>query len=356
MRLVFVTQAIDADHVNLAATVDKVAALARRFDEVVVVAGRVGRHELPENVAVRSFEASSRPGRLARFVAVVSAALRTRPDAFFAHMIPAYVVLAYPFARPRRVPILLWYTHWRADRSLRLATRLCDAVLTVDWRSFPLESAKVRPIGHGIDLSRFGAAGAAGNGGVAFVALGRTQPWKGLETLLRGFELAAREGLDGTLEIRGPQLTDEERAHRRDLERLVAGSAVLRERVRIEDAVGRDRIPPLLASADALVSASHAHGGAQALDKIVYEASAAAVPVIACNPALADYLDGLPLELRFRPDDPDDLASRLREFAAAEPAVRRRTGEELRRRAAAGHSVESWADAVAATVQGLRGR
>jgi glycosyltransferase involved in cell wall biosynthesis len=356
MRLVFVTQAVDADHPNLAATIDMLRALAARFDAVDVVTDRVLRHDLPANVSFRAFGAPGRAGRLVRFAAATRAALAARPDALLAHMVPLYVLIAYPFARPRRVPLLLWYTHWRSDWSLRLATRLCDAALTVDRRSFPLDSPKVRPIGHGIDLARFGGAGAGGNGAVSFVALGRTQPWKGLETLLRGFELASLQGLDGRLEIRGPQLTDEERRHRVELERIVAASQVLGERVRIEDAVGRERIPELLEGADALVSAADPGGGAQALDKVVYEASAAAVPVIACNPALSEYLDDLPVELRFRPGDAADLAARLRAFAAADPADRMRTGEELRRRVAADHSVESWADAVADVVRGLRVR
>jgi glycosyltransferase involved in cell wall biosynthesis len=355
MRLVFVTQAIDADHPNLAATIDMLRALAARFDHVEVVTDRVLRHDLPANVSFRTFGAPGRGRRLARFLGAIRGAFAARPDALLAHMVPVYVVLAYPFARPRRAPILLWYTHWRSDASLRLATRLADAVLTVDRRSFPLESPKVRPIGHGVDLSRFPAGGER-NGAVSFVALGRTQPWKGLETLLRGFELAAREGLDARLEIRGPQLTEEEQRHRVELERLVAASPELRDRVLIGDAVGRERVAELLSSADALVSAAYTAGGPQALDKVVYEASAAAVPVIACNPALAEYLDGLPLDLRFRPGDATDLAQRLRAFAAAPPEERSRTGEELRRRVEAGHSVESWADAVAATVRELRGR
>jgi len=354
MRLVFVTQAIDADHPNLAATIDMLRALAARFDHVEVVTDRVLRHDLPANVSFRTFGAPGRARRLARFLGAIRGALSARPDALLAHMVPVYVVLSYPFARPRRVPILLWYTHWRSDVSLRMATRLADAVLTVDRRSFPLDSPKVRPIGHGIDLSRFSPGNR--NGTVSFVALGRTQPWKGLETVLRGFELAARDGLDARLEIRGPQLTDEERRHRAELERLVSASPELRDRVRIGDAVGRERVADLLGSSDALVSAAHTAGGPQALDKVVYEASAAALPVIACNPALAEYLDGLALELRFRPGDPHDLAERLRAFAAAPPEERARAGEELRRRVEAGHSVESWADAVGAVVRELRGR
>jgi glycosyltransferase involved in cell wall biosynthesis len=356
VTLVFVTQAIDADHPNLAATIDMVRALAARTDGVVVVTDRVLRHDLPANVTFRTFGAATRAGRTVGYLRAVGGALRTKPDALIAHMVPFYVVLAAPFARPRGIPMLLWYTHWRSDWSLRTATRLCAVALTVDKASYPVDSPKVRAIGHGIDLSRFPPRGGdRPSGPLQLVALGRTQPWKGLPTLLAGFEQAVAQGLDAQLRIRGPQLTDEERAHRAELEATIAGSAALREHASVEDAVSRDEIPALLRSADALVSAAEGRHGSEALDKVVYEASAAAVPVIASSPALRDYLGGLPVELRFRPGDPADLAARLVAFGAADPAARAETGRELRRRVEAGHSVEAWADAVVAVVREARG-
>ena len=54
-----------------------------------------------------------------------------------------------------RVPLLLWFTHWKPSRTLLLAERVSTAVLSVDRRSFPLRSSKVVAIGHGIDLARF---------------------------------------------------------------------------------------------------------------------------------------------------------------------------------------------------------
>ena len=80
---------------------------------------------------------------------------RIPADAVVAHMIPVYVLLAAPLVRPRRIPLLLWYTHWKATAKLRLAERLATAIVSVDRRSFPFESAKVRPIGHGIDVDEF---------------------------------------------------------------------------------------------------------------------------------------------------------------------------------------------------------
>jgi glycosyltransferase involved in cell wall biosynthesis len=357
VRLVFVTQSVDATHPNLAATIDMIRALAQRCDDVLVVGQRVGPYELPANVSVHAFDAPRRGRRLARFVAAVNGAVASRPDALLAHMVPHYVLLAAPLCAPRRVPILLWYTHWKAHLGLRAAARLSAAVLSVDRRSFPLETDKVRGIGHAIDVDRFSPRREErAADGLRFLALGRTQPWKGLPELLEAFRRASGAGLDAELEIRGPQLTDEERGHRRELEGIVAAEPVLRERVTIADAVERDRIPELLAGADAVVGAARRRADADALDKVVYEASACAVPVIASNPALEEHLSGLPVRLLFAQGDVDDLARTLVEFAASPAADRRAAGLELRRRAVERHSVDSWADAVVAAVREVSAR
>src|SRR3954468_22192299 len=56
-RLVFVTQAVDPSHPVLGATIPKIAALAARVDEVVVLAGRVVPGALPSNCVAKSFAA-----------------------------------------------------------------------------------------------------------------------------------------------------------------------------------------------------------------------------------------------------------------------------------------------------------
>jgi glycosyltransferase involved in cell wall biosynthesis len=357
VRLVFVTQAIDSDDPNLAVAVDWVRALAARCDEVRVIADRVRSHDLPANVSFATFGSGSRVGRGVRCERTVVEALRDpRPDAMLVHMVPLLLMLAAPAARVRRVPQLLWYTHWRGDWTLRVADRLCAAALSVDRASYPLESSKLHAIGHGIDVGRFaGRNGRHAEGDtLRFVALGRTAPWKGYLTLLDGFELALSQGLDARLEIRGPSLKEEERRHRAELADRIAGSTALAARAALGEPVPRAEIPPLLAASDALVTAADSGRGTQTLDKVVYEASACAVPVIASNPALAGYLDGLPLQLRFRSGDSSDLARALVEFAAAPPQLREAAGAELRRRVEQGHSVDTWADRVLAVVEEVR--
>jgi glycosyltransferase involved in cell wall biosynthesis len=358
VRLSFVTQAIDSDDPNLAVTVDWVRALAERCEEVRVVADHVGRHDLPGNVSFETFGAPSRFGRGLGFERALSVALRRpRPDALLVHMVPLFLLLAAPLARLRHVPMLLWYAHWRGGWTLRAADRLAAATLSVDGGSYPLTSAKLRAIGHGIDVGRFSARNGRHRpetGTLHLLALGRTAPWKGYRTLLDGFERALEQGLDATLEIRGPSLKEDERAHRAELGARIASSSLLAARTELAEPVPRERVPQLLAAADALVTAADSGTRTQTLDKVVYEASACAVPVIASNPALAGYLEGLPIRLDFRAGDADDLARALVEFAAATPDARTEAGLELRGRVERGHSIDTWADRVLGVVEEVR--
>jgi glycosyltransferase involved in cell wall biosynthesis len=356
MRLVFVTQKVDVDDPILGATVAKLRALAARCEQVHVLALAVGRHDLPPNVTFATFGAPTRLRRGLRYARVVLPALRRRPDALIAHMCPIYLVLAAPFAKPLRVPLLIWYTHWTIDRTLRAATWLCDAALSVDRRSYPLDSPKVIALGHGIDLAEFSARDGAPDGRrLSLLALGRTSPSKGFRTLLDALERAEAAGLDFELELRGPSTTEEERRHRQELrERILAGP--LRERVRLEPPVARPEVPALLRRFDAVVNPTRGqtHGGA--LDKVVFEAAATGVPVLACNPHFETFLGGLPVQLHFGSGDPEDLAAKLIRFAASPPDARREAGQELRRRVEQGHSAETWADGVVRVVRGLQHR
>ncbi len=104
-------------------------------------------------------------------------------------------------------------------------------------------------------------------------------------------------------------------------------------------------------AADAVVNPTRGRTEAGALDKVVFESAACAVPVLACNPNLEELLGGLPVELLFRPGDPDDLARVLLALGASDGRAREETGRELRRRVEAGHSVETWADGVVRAIR-----
>jgi glycosyltransferase involved in cell wall biosynthesis len=323
-RLVFVTQQIDPAHPTLAGALPMIRALAARVDEVVVLADSAVDGLLPGNCRVRLYGAGSRAGRGARYAVALNQELAPRPMAVLVHMTPLLAVLAAPLTRPRGVPLLLWFTHWKLTRRLLLAERLSTAILTVDRRSFPLSSAKVVPIGHGIEMNQFPCVTREPAQRLRVVALGRTSPSKGLETIARAAALA-----DVDLEVRGPALTGEERAEAERLRGLG---------VRLEPALPHAAIPGFLAQKDVLVN--NMREGA--LDKVVYEAAATCMPVLASNRGFDDVL---PPELLFDRHDPHDLAGRLQKLAGVD---RDGLGRALRERVAERHSVEHWADQVLA--------
>lgn len=331
-RIVFITQQVDPEHPALGATIPQIRALAERVDEVVVLADSAVPQSLPTNCRVRTFRAETQFGRGARFLAALAPELRPRPLAVLAHMCPIYAILAAPLARPLHVPVVLWFTHWRARPKLALAERLATRVLTVDATSFPMRSKKVAAIGHAVDTERFSCGDMDSHDGLRLVTLGRYAPSKRYELLFRGVEAARAGGLSVSLDVCGPSLTSEERDYRASL-RPPDG-------VKLHDAVPGSAVPQLLHSYDAFVSATRA-GSA---DKAVLEAAAACVPVVASS---------APIEGALRFATADELAARLRELTQLDGAARARLGRAARDEVLHGHSVESWADAVLRQTAGL---
>lgn len=336
-KVVFVTQQVDPAHPALAATIPKIAALAELVDEVVVLADGAVEGVLPANCRVRTFGAALKAGRGLKFEAALARELPgLRGGAVVAHMCPIYAVLAAPVVRPLRVPLVLWFTHWRASGLLRAAERVSSAVASVDERSFPIASRKVRAIGHGIDLSEFACADAQPTAdGLRLLALGRYSEAKGLEVVLRA---VAESGDDVRLSVHGPALTHAEHEHRDELEAL-ASSLSLDGRVELGGAVPRADVPALLGAHDALVNNMRAG----APDKVVYEAAASCLPVLASNPVFDRLLEP---ELRFDREEPASLAERIRSLAALDAEERAALGRRLRERVEQGHSVQSWARGI----------
>ncbi len=327
VKLVFATQKLDPGDPVLAATVPMVRALAERVDELVVLCDSAVPGVAPRNVRVHEFGAPTQAQRGAKFVWALARELRERPLGVVAHMVPLYAVLAAPLVRPRRIPLVLWYTHWKAHAVVRAAEKLCTAIVSVDERSFPLRSAKVRGIGHAIDVREFACSDAPPGEPLRVLVLGRYSPAKGIETILHGAALAGAR-----VEAHGSDETFE--SYKRQLAALARELGVDAE---LGDAVPRAEVPELFAQHHVLVNNMRAG----APDKVVYEAAASCVPVLASNLVFDDLL---PDELCFSRDDPESLATRLR-------SLDRRRRPELRELVEARHSVEHWADALLATVR-----
>ena len=315
----------------------KIRALAGLVDEVVVLADGAVPGVLPENCRVRTFRAGHRALRGARFEAALARELPgLRGGAVVAHMCPIYAVLAAPLVRPLRVPLVLWFTHWRASDLLKAAERVSTAVTSVDYRSFPLPSRKLRAIGHGIDLDEFPCSAPRAGPGTRLLALGRYSTAKGLDVAVAAVPLA---GDDVELHVHGPALSDDERAHRGELEQLVRELG-LEERVTIGDPVPRAEIPALLADTR---RAREQHARRRARQGRLR--GRGRVPARCSPPTRSSTSSSLPSSA-----SPAGTRARspiaIRALAALSPEERAALGHTLRERVAESHSVQSWARGI----------
>jgi glycosyltransferase involved in cell wall biosynthesis len=335
VKALFVTQQVEPEHPTLGAAAAMVRALAERCDEVVVLASSAAADSLPANVRFRSFAAPAQALRGLRYeTGLVRELVRGRPSFLLAHMSPVYAVLAAPVLRPFSVPLLLWFTQQRAGPQLTRAARVVDAILSVDERSVPISSPKVRAIGHGVETQLFACAPQSATDRLRLLSLGRYSEVKGHDTALRALRLLLDGGVEAALTVRGEEATRDDAAVRARLAQLTEELG-LAGHARLLDAAARSEVPALLAQTDVLVNATR---GSSA-DKVVFEALAACVPVVAASPVF-DAL--LPASSRFAESDAAGLAAAVRAAAALPDEERRR----LRGRVEAEHSVGHWADAV----------
>ena len=345
-KLVFITQVVDPADPNLGATRAKIAALARRLDEVVVVCDRGIEGVLPDNCRLRVFGARTRPQRAVRYVGAIVSELREPPVAVVGHMVPLYTIVAAPFVRLRRVPLVLWYTHWKGHAVLRIAMLLCTHLTSLDVRSFPLRSRKLYGIGHGIDLNEFPCQSVVPASGRAFrvMSLGRYSPPKKLDEMIEGVRLARSRGVDARIDLYGTAGSEQEAAYKRALEELVA-QPEYSEFASVGGPILRTELPPVYAGADVVAS------DFISTDKIVLEACASCRPVIASHPAFDTLFAGIEPSLAFERGRPETFADRVEALAALSDEQRHAIGETLRERVRTQHSVETWADAILGLVE-----
>jgi glycosyltransferase involved in cell wall biosynthesis len=340
-RIVFITQVVDPADSNLGATRAKIAALARRVDEVVVLCDHGVGGVLPDNCRLRIFGAPTRPQRAARYVAALVSELRVRPIAVVGHMVPLYTLVAAPFVRLRRVPLMLWYTHWKDHVVLRMAMLVCTDLLSLDVRSFPARSRKLHAIGHGIDVGEFPCQPVEPLAGRPFrvMSLGRYSPPKKLDELIEGVRIARDRGLDVRIDLYGTASPGLEESYKRQLAELVARPEY-RELASVGDAIPRTELPPVYAQADVVASDFISP------DKIVLEACSSCRPVLASHEAFDHLFAGIEPPLAFERGRPETFADRVQALASLTDGERHAIGETLRERVRAQHSVETWADAI----------
>lgn len=306
MRMLIVTQAVDADSSTLGFFVEWLREFSKRCEEVVVIGLAVGKHDLPANVRALSMGKERGAGKLARLLSLWRHLIVSLPrvDGVFIHMCPEYLIAGWPFIAASGKPTMLWYAHRQSNWRVRLGARMAHVVGTISEGSFPFPTPKKRVMGHGIPTDRFAPDAAEPVAG-RLVAVGRVSPIKRLELLIEAVASLRRRGVDAHLELWGEPVMEGDRSYKEALERRVKNLG-LAEHVVFRGTAMYGKMPGVAASAAVALNACPEG----ALDKAVLEAMACARPIVVLNRNFGPLL-GADVGRCVASSDPEDVAAKI---------------------------------------------
>ena len=325
----------DADDQVLSFTTGWINALAAHFAYVDVLTMHAGRLAVADNVQVYSVgreRGLSEARRAANFYGILTRLLSRRSyTACFAHMMPLFAGMGGPLLTLAKVRTVLWYTHRQRTRQLELGLRMSDRVVTAVKSSFPIESPKVRALGHGIDTDLYAPQDYQVGERPRIVYVARLTPIKHQHILLQ----AALSLPQVEVVLIGDVPDGYDDAYKRQLMQQAQDSGIA-ERVIFTGPQTPDQIREWLRGA--FVAVNLAPVGL--FDKAPLESMSAGVPTIVANPAFESVTAGY-VNLLHIPDPQavNALVTRLHGALMLGPTKRTQIGLALRDRVIAQHSL-----------------
>lgn len=312
MKLLIVTQKVDATDTNLGFFVRWIEKLAEHCEQVSVIVNEVYRDAqryMPDNVRLCSLgkeNGDSRLMRLLRYQRLLHEHLPDMDSVFF-HMCPEYVLGAHFLPRIFRTKALLWYVHGEVSWRLRLAAFFVDKIFTASKESCRLRSKKVAVVGHGIDVDFFPpmTAPIANPSALRLFTAGRISPVKDIRTLIFGFfELEKRlPNISLRLALFGQPVTEADKRYKTELEKLTAALPGIFGGYAYHTSV-REFYTGVESGRTVFVHASRTGS----MDKAVLEALATGLPVFTSSEVFSEAIPGV---RKFREGDAKDLAEKI---------------------------------------------
>lgn len=342
VRLLLFNLATDADDPILGFTTRWICALAKRVEFIHVITMRVGRLDVPDNVRVYSVgkeKGYSEPRRLVEFYRHLFRIVRADSiDACFSHMMPLFTILAAPVLKPLRIPIVTWYAHPSATRTLKLAHRFSDRMVTSIATSYPYKHDKLLLLGHGIDGDIFSPGERALQEPMATIlCVGRLSPVKDHFTLLRAAKLLRqRWSQPFRVVILGAPGSARDDSHVRWLRKQV-------EELHLEDTVYFEP-PTAITGLPVWYRRCTVHVNLTPngfVDKVALEAMSCAKPCLIANEGFKETLGQFADQLLFRHGDAEHLAERLLALLMLDDRRRDEIGRYLHGRVVQLHSLNN---------------
>ena len=353
LRALMITQKVDLGDDILGFTHTWVNKLAERVERLYVLALAVGRYSLRDNIELFSMgkeRGNSRLERLVNFNRVVAGlVLRRNVDIVFIHMCPRYAILAAPFAKLVRVPMVMWFTHRSVNNELRVAHWLVDRVVTASKESFRLKSDKVIITGHGIDTDTFKPLDVHKEGNTKVIlSVGRISPIKNYETLIEAADILVNQKGREDLEfvVVGDVGTEAQKDYFDKIKEMVR-QCQLERHFRFAGSVPHSEVVQYYQNCDVFVNLSHTGS----LDKAVLEAMACGKVPITCNEAFKDVFGDYADMLMFEKGDAGHLAGKILGAIEIDADPRSVFERALRGIVVQEHSVEHLMDALVKVFQ-----
>jgi len=324
MRLLIITQKVDAQDSVLGFFTGWMEEFARQAEKVTVIGQSAQDQSLPEGIDVYSLGKEKKLKiyrqvlRFWRLILVLSSSY----DVVLVHMTPIWVVLGSPIWYLLRKKMYLWYEARGARWPLAFALRRVEKVFSASSYGMPIATPKSVIVGHGIDTDVFIPAEEERDEKL-LITVGRISRTKRLQVVV---DCAVRLGEGYRLVIGGSTLTEEDEEILRVLQRQMQEGHIS-DRI-LMGFQSRSQIIGLYQTAGIFL-----HASTSGLDKTVLEAMACGCLIASSSPAVEGIL---PPECRCTDENMAETAKTLLHLS---PAKKKALRAALRTIVEEGHSL-----------------
>ena len=309
MRLLIITQRVDARDQLLGFFIDWIRKFSEKFEKVTVLCLERGEFSLPGNVEVISLGKDRGYPKIGQLFTFYFLLFTLKYDAVFVHMNPIWVILGGMSWRLMNKKIFFWYTSGGVTTKLKLAEKWANVIFTASKESFRLPSKKVIVTGHGIDIRLFQPSEKlkvnppAGGEKLMILSVGRIAPVKNYETLVVAAKILKDKGIDFSITMVGEAPLDSDARYLTSL-KLKVESLKLEDNFHFVGKVNHKDLPSYYQSHDIFIHLSKTGS----LDKTILEAMACGVKVLSSSDSARFFLSS---ELLFNESNSSELADKI---------------------------------------------